>query len=897
VSEPPLDSWSWDAGDDTPLTDASRTELPDARPPVPELEAGGVVAGRFEIRERLGAGSAGVVYRAWDRDLGRQVALKIMDAGGPTRAARIQREGELTARLDHPAVVRIHSSGHAGGSSCYLAYELVEGNRTLGTELGDGLALPEAGPPRHLLGAVLTMVQGLAHAHAQGVVHRDLKPHNVLVDPEGRAKVADLGLATALGLDRLTQTGAVLGTPAYMAPEQLSVRGRGEQRAPQVDVWAAGVILYQTLTGLHPFMPVRNLPELMIRVNRGRPIPPRKHDPAIGAALQAVCLRCLEKDPQLRYPDARPLAEDLASALSGRPLSATGRQRRPWVVRGVDSRLLGVCALALLALGALLAALLDGPPGPNQPLGQPATQEPGPAGPGFEPGETRRTATRAAYGRRLLLAGEVPTADAVTASLPDDHPLRRCLAAAATADTTLVRDLDPVLRAAVARWLVREGAWQLAMHQRETDPTRLVRLRLGPASSPPPRALPAHVRPQSAHKALLAALALVPDSSPDALEARVLLARLTAPGSSERDERLAALETRAPDDARVRLLRAETHHARGEPGLVLAALSGLERETSVGAAWLRGCALLELARADEALPWLLEGLGDALDPDACRVVARALDDLDRAGAADPWRERARRLEGSHRRPAAERLQDLRARRRIQEVGAQEAFEQVLELDPLNHATDYSVGRAQMYVGDLAAGLAHSLRAIDRAGFLIHDLHRSLFQVTRRESSQLLQGPPLIDLVDRPFPPTPHGRLARALIMVLAMEFDGHDELAGAAISELDQVLAHDPATGVAWLLRSLAHLRLGRRAQAGHDLARARDALPGVGLVDLYQALLLAHDQAAPDDVRAALDRAMEGGLRTPWEVEWSLGIYVELRPYAGAVVFQGWPRPDDEGR
>src|SRR5688572_26516276 len=183
----------------------------------------------------------GLVLRARDRVSGREVALKVsLCAGDGERSERFAREGQLTAALDHPGIVRVHDSGVADGRP-FLVYELVEAARTL-EQAWEGL--DRDGRVR----LVLEVARAVGHAHGRGVIHRDLKPENILVDRDGRARVTDFGLAAALDLDRLTHTGVLLGTPLYMAPEQ--VAGLADAlRSPRVDVWALGVLLYLALTG------------------------------------------------------------------------------------------------------------------------------------------------------------------------------------------------------------------------------------------------------------------------------------------------------------------------------------------------------------------------------------------------------------------------------------------------------------------------------------------------------------------------------------------------------------------------------------------------------------------------------------------------------------------------
>ncbi len=296
-----------------------------------------VLGGRFELLGELGRGGMGVVYRALDRTTAREVALKLVSQPflDAESRARFQREGQLTAALRHPGIVGVHSAGEVEGRP-FLAYELVASARTLDRAF-EGLALAAR------VRLVRDAARALGHAHGRGVVHRDVKPANVLVDAAGQVRVADFGLATATGLGRLTQTGEVLGTPAFMAPEQL--QGAGGVGAP-ADVWALGVILYRALTGEPPFAG-RTFVEVAARVLEGAPPrPPRALAPAAPPALEAVCLQALSLDPAARPRDGEELARQLDLAL---------RRQAP---RRRTARALGASAALGLVLVLAATALL-----------------------------------------------------------------------------------------------------------------------------------------------------------------------------------------------------------------------------------------------------------------------------------------------------------------------------------------------------------------------------------------------------------------------------------------------------------------------------------------------------------------------------------------------------------
>ena len=252
----------------------------------------------------------GTVYLAYDLQSQRRVALKLLLGGGDLPLERFQREGEIAAQLRHPGIVRVFSSGRAGGRP-WLSYELVE----------DARSLSAACEERDLRGQIELIAQAaeaLEHAHARGVVHRDVKPDNVLVDTTGQVRVTDFGLALGLESERLTQTGTIVGTPHYMAPEQ--IRAAKETLGPPVDVWALGVILYQRLTGVLPFQGA-TLYELVRRINDAKCDPPGAVAEVPGPLAQ-ICERALLAKAGERYASAGLMAADLRRWLAGRELCA-----------------------------------------------------------------------------------------------------------------------------------------------------------------------------------------------------------------------------------------------------------------------------------------------------------------------------------------------------------------------------------------------------------------------------------------------------------------------------------------------------------------------------------------------------------------------------------------------
>ncbi|MBP3954024.1 protein kinase [Gemmata sp. G18] len=261
--------------------------------------------GRYELVGELARGGMGVVYRARQHGLDRLVALKmILDTGTDKEAAqRFLQEARAAAALDHPNVVPIYDIDEIGGRP-YFTMALIEGPNLRGYVDANGLpSIPV------LVSLFAQIVSGVAHAHKHGIVHRDLKPANVLIDKDGRPRVTDFGLAKRSSVDsNLTATGQVVGTPAYMAPEQAR---DSKDVGPPADVYALGAILYFMLTGQAPFH-AESVTDLLIKVVMEPPVPPRQLQPEVPPDVEALCLRCLAKAPADRFADAQELMMALA---------------------------------------------------------------------------------------------------------------------------------------------------------------------------------------------------------------------------------------------------------------------------------------------------------------------------------------------------------------------------------------------------------------------------------------------------------------------------------------------------------------------------------------------------------------------------------------------------------
>jgi serine/threonine protein kinase len=310
--------------------------------------------GNYELLSEIGRGGMGVVYKARQKGLNRIVALKMVLTGehaGERERARFKAEGEAVARLQHPNIVQIYEIGEwrssdGGAPVPFFSLEFVDGG---------SLAQKIAGAPqpsRQAAALVETLARAIDHAHQQGIVHRDLKPANVLLTARGMPKITDFGLAKQLEKESgETRTGAILGTPSYIAPEQAA--GKNRDIGPAVDVYALGAILYELLTGRPPFRGETPL-DTMLQVMTDEPAAPAQLCPKVPRDLETICLKCLQKDPRKRYPSAAALADDLRRFLRGEAVQArpVGTPERVW--RWCRRRPLVASLLASLMLMALI---------------------------------------------------------------------------------------------------------------------------------------------------------------------------------------------------------------------------------------------------------------------------------------------------------------------------------------------------------------------------------------------------------------------------------------------------------------------------------------------------------------------------------------------------------------
>jgi hypothetical protein len=346
-------------GEPTAVLAGPRAELRDGSPAYPQIPG-------YEILGVLGRGGMGMVYRAWQRGLNRPVAVKMLHAGAQADTqdlTRFQVEAEAVARLQHSNIVQIHHVGQHAGAP-FLVLELVEG-RSLAERIA---GTPQ--PARWAAELVETLARAIHVAHQQGVVHRDLKPANVLLTAAEVPKIIDFGLAKLLigGAGLRTQTGQLLGTPSYMAPEQAA--SRHDAIAATTDVYAMGAILYELLTGRPPFLAGDAL-ETLRQVESQKPVAPSRLQPDLPGDLETICLKCLSKEPALRYASAEALAEDLRRFLEGRPIvarpSGAGERAWRWCRRHPWPALTGLTTTAMVCLLLVLGlragpSLRDGPP-------------------------------------------------------------------------------------------------------------------------------------------------------------------------------------------------------------------------------------------------------------------------------------------------------------------------------------------------------------------------------------------------------------------------------------------------------------------------------------------------------------------------------------------------------
>jgi len=300
--------------------------------------------GDYELLEEIARGGMGVIYKARQKSLNRLVAVKMLLGGGhvgPKFRQRFSTEAEAAAQFHHPNIVAVHEVGEHEGMP-FFSMDYVDGPDLERMTGHQPIAVERAA--RY----VRTIAKAIHYAHQHGILHRDLKPSNVLVDSDDRVQITDFGLAKVLTSDTgLTQTGQMLGSPHFLPPEQVRMK-RGTV-GPASDVYGAGSILYYLLTGRPPFV-AEELPDVLEQVLKAEPVRPRLLNPSVPRAVEIICLKCLEKDPQLRYPSAELLAFDLECWLRHKPIRARPRSTHDTVTNPAMPHALRIAALTLVLL-------------------------------------------------------------------------------------------------------------------------------------------------------------------------------------------------------------------------------------------------------------------------------------------------------------------------------------------------------------------------------------------------------------------------------------------------------------------------------------------------------------------------------------------------------------------
>src|SRR5438067_111428 len=303
--------------------------------------------GDYELLEEVGRGGQGVVFRARQKSLNRTVALKVISLGQWASKAHLRRfrlEAEAAAKLEHPGIVPIHEVGERDGS-CYFSMKFIEGGQL------DEVARRQPMPIRQAAELIAKVARTVHYAHEHGILHRDIKPGNILLDEKGEPHLTDFGLARLVESESsVTHTLDILGTPSYMAPEQAV--GNNTAVSNATDVYGIGAVLYQLLTGHPPFAGGATYETIRLLLDT-EPWQPRLLNPKIDRDLSTICLKCLEKDPKRRYSSALALAEDLERWLKHEPIRARrtgviGRGKK-WLQRNPTLAAMVALSLALIA--------------------------------------------------------------------------------------------------------------------------------------------------------------------------------------------------------------------------------------------------------------------------------------------------------------------------------------------------------------------------------------------------------------------------------------------------------------------------------------------------------------------------------------------------------------------
>jgi tetratricopeptide (TPR) repeat protein len=851
-----------------------------------------------------------VVYRARDLRMDRLVALKVLhERATPERLARLRREGQLTANLQHPGIVRIHSAGDLDGQP-WLAYEVVEGARTLDQAM-EGLGL------RERVCLVREVAAAIGHAHEHGVIHRDIKAENVLVDLSGRARVIDFGIAYQDQAETLSKSGGLLGTPFAMAPEQF---GRGRV-GPPADVWALGVLLYEALTDEQPFEG-ESLLQLAAQVEEAKVTPPTQLRQEVPRELSAICLGCLQRQPADRYPDAGSLAQDLESWLEGRAISGTASQVGPGLRlarRGAPGLLLAAVLIGGVALAWVLLS------GGDVNLQAQALLERGGTAKGraaivaLLESEAAEDLSPLSRGLLNLSLAEAPT--------PDEGSWRACLEHARAAQDVselrararrreaqcwlalelpqraeaILEELTPELSSDGSFWLelaecqVETGRPRRALvalekargsDRREVWVTRARALVASGARDQVAQELNRTRGPEAllvrsewawGHDDVESILRTGVSSYPNSLPLRRALARhlLRVDAPKQAAECLGDLSECQPEAEFLRALTeqpssatlsrlAERTQGWRRPAMRYF-LRGANRHLGTrdrarglkGAERFSGYARIALERA--------RGLGQEPFPELAQVeeLQRRLD----AGplARDEVARAAARAE-------FERVREAQKRRDRTAAGLERAYKGILEIDPSFEEARYmALAAERLAQGSQLQEISPLLDCVRREPRLSTNLHADLQRAlwTERFRGGGERGP-----AKEP--------LAAAYLIVLRLEATGEDAgNTGRALGLLDGVLARDSDHPLALALRGFVLLRLMREERAGLDLDRARRMAPGCGVSAFYRFLLWAKLGRNKRHLLRELNYA-DGQAFHTWNMRWwnPASSYPELGPY-----------------
>lgn len=352
-----LENWS------APVTAPSGSEPPSATNP---LQTGSLLAGRYEILDRLGGGGMGTVYKARDREVDRLVALKVIRADLANDSdilSRFKQELILARKVTHKNVIRIFDLGRASGMR-FITMEFIEGQDLRSFVKKSGRPTPQAA-----VDIILQVCNALEAAHSEGIVHRDLKPPNIMIDAQGRVYVMDFGIARSVGSEGLTMTGALIGTPDYMSPEQV----RGEDIDCRSDIFSLGIIFYELLTGKMPYRG-DTVQKAMYKRTVERAAPVISEEPSVPAFLSDVVSKCLEIEREKRYQNVAEIAADLKTWQSGEADRASSVLER-WLRHLAANRMARLAAGAILLLGVgtlVIRRLVVSSPEKSAPAAKPA---------------------------------------------------------------------------------------------------------------------------------------------------------------------------------------------------------------------------------------------------------------------------------------------------------------------------------------------------------------------------------------------------------------------------------------------------------------------------------------------------------------------------------------------